>query len=62
MALVYLRNPITKAVYGTIMAIMGIMALDSKPWVGLLLLGVAALAFWNAAQQWKEQTKNSPRN
>lgn len=62
MAIIYLRNPITKAVYGTIMAVLGLVALDSKPWIGLLLLGVSALVFWNAAQQWKSHTNNSPRD
>ena len=59
--MVYLTNPIAKAVYGTIMALMGLSALDSKPLVALLLLGVAALVFWNATRQWKARAETPRR-
>ena len=49
-----LKNPITKAVYGTFMAGVAFMAfVQEKPLVGLLFGGIAAFVFWNAAQQWK---------
>jgi hypothetical protein len=61
--MIYLRNPIAKAVYGTLMGGMGLLALDSKPGVGLLLLAVSGLVFWNAAQQWKAASgRNSQHN
>lgn len=39
--MIYLRNPISKAVYGTFLGGVGLLALDSKPWIGLLFLGVS---------------------
>jgi len=56
--IVYLANPVSKTIYGTLLAGMGFLLIvrENKLWAGLVLLGVAGLVFWNAAQQWKAAT------
>jgi hypothetical protein len=49
-----LRNPITKAVFGTFWGFAACVALvQDKPGIAVLFLGISALVFWNASQQWK---------
>jgi hypothetical protein len=53
--IVHLTNPVSKTMYGTLLAVVGFLLIvqQNKPLTGLVVMGVAALVVWNAARQWK---------